>query len=91
RHGGGQRPIDLDGVPELAAENPDNDGRLLAVDEALERFAALEPQRAQLVKLRFFVGLTLDEASQVLGISESTAKRWWAFARAWLYRDLDAD
>ena len=91
RHGGGQRPIDLDGVPQLAAENPDNDGRLLAVDEALERFAALEPQRAQLVKLRFFVGLTLDEASQVLGISESTAKRWWAFARAWLYRELDAD
>ncbi len=91
RHGGGQRPIDLYAAPEPVAEDPDHDGRLLAVDEALERFAALEPERAQLVKLRFFVGLSIEEVAQIMGISESTAKRQWAFARAWLYREMGSD
>lgn len=90
RHGGGVRPIDLDAAPEIAAAPVDSDGRLLAVDEALARFAAVEPERAELVKLRYFVGLTLEEAAQVLDISESTAKRWWAFARAWLYHEIGA-
>lgn len=88
RHGSGQRPVDIDAVADLAADGTDSDGRLLAVDEALERFAAVEPERAQLVKLRYFAGLTLEEAALVLSISESTAKRWWAFSRAWLYRDI---
>jgi RNA polymerase sigma factor (TIGR02999 family) len=91
RHGSGQRPVDVDGMHELAGEAVDTDGRLLAVDEALERFAAAEPERAQLVKLRYFVGLTIEDAAKVLGISESTAKRWWVFARAWLYREIAHD
>ena len=61
---------------------------VLAVDEALERFAIEDADRAELVKLRYFTGLTLAETAQVLGISESTAKRWWTFARAWLYREI---
>jgi len=88
RHGSGQRPVDLDAVPDIAADAADGDGRLLAVNEALERFAAAEPERAELVKLRYFAGLTLEEAGRVMGISESTAKRWWAFARVWLYREI---
>jgi len=58
------------------------------VDEALEKFAQLDPQRAELVKLRYFVGLSFSEAADVLGISEPTAKRYWAFARAWLLEEI---
>ena len=61
---------------------------MLAVNEALERFAAEDAERAELVKLRYFAGLTLEEVAKVLGISESTAKRWWTFARAWLFREI---
>jgi DNA-directed RNA polymerase specialized sigma24 family protein len=52
--------------------------------------AALEPQQAELVKLRYFVGLKIEEAAEVLGISEATAKRWWAYARAWLFHAIQA-
>jgi len=65
-----------------------DDDQLLAVNEALEKFAALEPRKAELVKLRYFVGLTIAEAAQVLHISEPTAKRWWTYARAWLYSEM---
>ncbi len=58
---------------------------MLAVHDALERFAALNQRKAELVKLRYFAGLTIEEAAQILGISAATAKRWWAYARAWLY------
>jgi RNA polymerase sigma factor (sigma-70 family) len=61
---------------------------LLALDDALGRFARLEPQQAELVKLRYFVGLKLDEAAEVLGISQSTAKRWWSYAKAWLFHEI---
>ena len=63
---------------------------ILAVSEALEKFVQLDPQRAELVKLRYFVGLTFEQAAEVLGISEPTAKRYWAFARAWLYEEIRA-
>ncbi|MBK8477877.1 MAG: RNA polymerase subunit sigma [Opitutaceae bacterium] len=86
RRGGGLRPLALDVIDEPAAEREDE--HLLAVDEALGRLAAEDANRAELVKLRFFVGLTLLESAAVLGISESTAKRWWAFSRAWLLREL---
>ena len=66
------------------------DDRLLAVGEALERFAAEAPEPAELVKLHFFAGLTLEDAAKVLGISKSTAWRWWAFARVWLVREIGA-
>jgi DNA-directed RNA polymerase specialized sigma24 family protein len=61
---------------------------LLAVDEALERFSALDPVGARLIKLRFFIGLSNLESAQLLGISERTAKRTWAYARAWLHEEL---
>src|SRR5262249_20903713 len=81
RHGGGQDHLDIDRVqiPDSA-----NDDQVLAVHEALEKFALVDPDKAELVKLRYFGGLTLAEAAEVLGVSEPTAKRWWAFARAWL-------
>jgi DNA-directed RNA polymerase specialized sigma24 family protein len=63
---------------------------LLALNEALDRFAVLDPQSAELVKLRYFAGLTLEEAAEVLGVSLATAKRWWAYARAWLYEEVTA-
>ncbi|HEX4349446.1 MAG TPA: sigma-70 family RNA polymerase sigma factor [Verrucomicrobiae bacterium] len=85
RRGAGAEHLDADEV-EIASPAPDD--QLLALNDALDRFAALEPQQAELVKLRYFVGLKIDEASKVLGISEATAKRWWAYARAWLYHEL---
>jgi RNA polymerase sigma factor (TIGR02999 family) len=64
---------------------------LLAVEDALTRFAAEEPRKAELVTLRFFAGMTTAEAAQALCVSVPTAERWWTFARAWLYADLDAE
>ena len=66
-----------------------DDETLLRVDEALAKFAAEDPVKAELVKLRFFVGLTIPEAAAAMGMSESTAKRAWAYARAWLYAELN--
>jgi RNA polymerase sigma factor (sigma-70 family) len=60
----------------------------LRLDEALTRFAAAEPQQAKLVKLRYFVGLKIEEAAEVLGISQATAKRRWTYARAWLFNEI---
>ena len=87
RHGGGQQALDIEQV-EIAA--PAKEDELLAVDEALERFAAEDTQKAELVKLRYFVGFTLEEAAEILGISVATAKRWWTYARAWLFREIAA-
>jgi RNA polymerase sigma factor (TIGR02999 family) len=86
RHGGGQQRVQLDDVS-LATPSDD---QVLAVDEALEKFAAQDKAKAELVKLRFFVGLTLEEAAEVLGISASTAKRHWTYARAWLFEEIRA-
>jgi RNA polymerase sigma factor (TIGR02999 family) len=85
RHGGGQQRVDLENCATAADLDPDH---ILAVSEALEKFAQLDPQRAELVKLRYFIGLTFGQAAEVLGISEPTAKRYWAFARAWLYEEM---
>ncbi len=85
RHGGGRRRIDLD--EGCALVRPPSDD-LLAIDEALTRLAALNPVRAELVKLRFFAGLTMPEAAEVLGVSLATAERYWTFARTWLYAEL---
>jgi RNA polymerase sigma factor (TIGR02999 family) len=87
RHGGGWVRVDLDGL-ELAANMEDD--QLLAVDEALDRLAAHDALKAELVNLRFFAGLTLEESAKVLELSLSTAKRHWAYARAWLYREIEA-
>jgi RNA polymerase sigma factor (TIGR02999 family) len=85
RHGGKVERVPLDGL-ELAAGVDDE--QLLAVHEALDRLAAHDAVKAELVKLRFFIGLTIEEAAKVLGLSEPTAKRYWAYARAWLYREI---
>ena len=82
KRGGGWERINLDKV-EIAAD-ADND-TLLLVSELLEKLAREEPKVAEVVKLRFFAGLTLEEIGQALGFTERTAKRHWAFARAWLY------
>jgi len=86
RHGGGQERINMDEL-ELAAPT-NNDDQLLAVNEALDKLAAEDAQKAELVKLRYFAGMTIAEAARALGVSEPTAKRWWTFARAWLFREI---
>jgi RNA polymerase sigma factor (TIGR02999 family) len=85
RHGGGQQRVDLD---EYATAADSEAGHILAVSDALEKFAQIDPQRAELVKLRYFVGMNFAEAAEVLGISEPTAKRYWSYARAWLYEEI---
>ena len=82
KRGGGWERINLDNV-EIAGDADDD--TLLLVNESLDRLAQEAPQAAEVVKLRFFAGLTLEEAGQLLGFTERTAKRHWAFARAWLY------
>jgi RNA polymerase sigma factor (sigma-70 family) len=67
-----------------------NEEEALAVNEAVDQFAALHPQEAELVKLRYFVGLSFEEVAEVMGISLTTAKRDWAYARAWLHRKIVA-
>jgi RNA polymerase sigma factor (TIGR02999 family) len=86
RHGGGRRRVDLQEAVSLA-DSPDDD--LLALDQALTRLAAREPAKAELVKFRYFAGLSIDEAAELMHISRTTAKRYWAFARAWLLAEID--
>jgi RNA polymerase sigma factor (TIGR02999 family) len=85
RRGGELEKIPLDDL-EIAAGMDDDE--LLAMHEALERLARHDPAKAKLVELKFFVGLTLEEAAEVLELSVPTAKRQWAYARAWLYREV---
>jgi RNA polymerase sigma factor (TIGR02999 family) len=85
RQGGDLQRQALEHV-EIAAPEPALD--ILAVNEALERFEQVDPIKARLVKLRYFVGLTIPEAADALGISTTTADRYWAFARAWLHAEL---
>jgi RNA polymerase sigma factor (TIGR02999 family) len=82
KRAGGASRVSLDEV-EIPIEAAD-DERLLAVDEALEQFAARDPRKAELVKLRYFIGMSFEEAASVLGIAVPTAKKWWAYSRAWL-------
>jgi RNA polymerase sigma factor (TIGR02999 family) len=86
KRGGGAVPVDLAEV-EIPSPVADDD-QLLAVNEALEKLAALDARKAELVKLRYFVGMTFDEAAASLGIAVPTAKQWWAYARAWLTVEL---
>jgi RNA polymerase sigma factor (TIGR02999 family) len=86
KHGGGWHRLDVVDA-ELAVDSGGDN--LLAVDEALTRLADREPQAARLVELHFFAGLTLDQAAAALGLPARTAYRHWAYARAWLRRELD--
>jgi len=85
KHGGQLTRLDLDGL-EIASPCPDDD--LLALDDALDGLAREDARAAEIVKLCFFVGLTQQEAAERLGVSVSTVERNWAFARAWLYREI---
>lgn len=89
KHGEGRQPLDLDAVPEMVAQNANDEAGLLLVDEALERLAARDPQKAEVVKLRYFAGLSHAEVAQVLSLSEKTVQRYWQFAKAWLCADIE--
>ena len=88
RRGGGQVPASLDEM-EIAAPVKDED--LLLVSEALDKFALRDHQKAELVKLRYFVGLTLEEAAEVMGVAVPTASRWWGYSRAWLAQEIERE
>jgi RNA polymerase sigma factor (TIGR02999 family) len=88
KRGAGEVCLDADEL-DIAAPAPDD--QLLAVNEALEKFGRLDGRKAELVKLRYFVGMTFEEAAGALGIAVPTAKEWWAYARAWLRVEIAAD
>lgn len=85
KRGGGQAGINLDDV-DLAVAEPAED--IVALDEALEKLSLEDPTKATLVKLRYFAGLTTQQAASMLGISQATAERYWSYARVWLYHEL---
>jgi RNA polymerase sigma factor (TIGR02999 family) len=86
RHGGNYRRVDLE---EFDVAAPSADEQLLVVNEALDKLALEHPVQAELVKLRYFAGLTNEEVSEAMGISISTAKNYWAFSRAWMLNEID--
>jgi RNA polymerase sigma factor (TIGR02999 family) len=86
KHGGQHQRQDVDDV-EIVSASPTED--LLALDEALTKLSAEDPSKADLVKLRYFAGLSIEDAARALGISSATAKRRWAYARAWLFRQIE--
>jgi RNA polymerase sigma factor (TIGR02999 family) len=88
RHGGGYVRVELDGFDPAA---PDADDQLLAVHEAVDKLALDHPIQAQLVKLKYFAGMTNEEVSEVMGISLATVKNYWAFSRAWLLNEIEED
>jgi len=88
RHGGDQQRMDMDGVLEVAA--PCDDDELMAINDALDKLAAIHAVQAEVVKLRYFVGMTNVETAQALGLSERTVKNYWTHARVWLFREINA-
>jgi RNA polymerase sigma factor (TIGR02999 family) len=89
RHGGELQRTEF--AEDIIAVPSVKDDEMLAINEILDRFAQIEPRKAEVVKLRYFVGMTIEETAEVLGISTPTAKRDWIFARAWLFRELKRD
>jgi RNA polymerase sigma factor (TIGR02999 family) len=89
KHGGEHRRVELDDDERLVCSIPPD--QIIALDEALQRFDVEEPEKAQLVKLRFFAGLSIEEAAETLGISRATASRHWTYARAWLHDAVSRD
>src|SRR5689334_3639012 len=88
KRGGARKRLDIDSLDLVSTASPD---QLLAVDEALAKLARDDPAAARLVELRYFTGLTVDEAGKALGISTATAYRHWNYARAWLHAELRGD
>ena len=85
RRGGRQEHVNID---DIEVAGPADDACMLNVNEALEKLAAFDSEKAELVKLRYFAGFTLEEAAAALDIAEPTARRWWAYARAWLLNEM---
>jgi RNA polymerase sigma factor (TIGR02999 family) len=88
RHGGGSMALPLDDLPALAQPSAIDAVDALALDTALRKLEAFDPDQARIVELRFFGGLTVEETAEVVGASASTVKREWALAKGWLYREL---
>ncbi len=88
KHGG---DLERQPINEEAIAAPNVDGDLIELDAALDKLAAKDPRKAELVKLRYFAGLTIEEAAQALGISTTTADRDWTYARAWLFREMSKE
>ena len=88
RHGGGCERLDLLDVDIIVGTPAEH---VLHLDDALTKLANVRPQAAELVKLRFFAGLTVDQAAPILGISSRTARRLWVYARAWLRREMESE
>lgn len=86
KHGGSKRRVDLP-ASQISSPPPSDD--ILALDEALAQLEEEHPKKAQLIKLRYFAGLELNEAAEVIGISRATASRYWAFGRAWLFKEIN--
>jgi RNA polymerase sigma factor (TIGR02999 family) len=87
KRGGGQKRVDLDGSEAARSTSPDPDS-LIALDEALQRLSQADGAKAEVVKLRYFAGLTIEQTAAGMGISPATAKRLWTYARAWLIREM---
>ena len=85
KRGGDREKVTLDDA-EFAVEAPSDD--LIALDEALEKLATEDPTKAELVKLRYFAGLTVEQAAEILKISRATTDRYWSYARAWLFHEM---
>jgi len=87
RHGGGQERVELDAI-----EIPTADDELIqGVHEVLDQLATLDPEKAEIVKLRFFVGLSFEEIAALLGVNERTVRRHWTFAKAWMCKELGVE
>lgn len=87
RHGGDLRRVETKYMRLVGTKIPIDD-KLLLINEALEKLAERDPEKAELVKLRFFFGFSIDEAADTLEISRTTAKRWWAYSRSWLFTEI---
>ena len=88
KRGGARQRVELDDA-HIPIEEPPED--MIALDEALAKLAAEDSTKAELVKLRYFAGLTIEQAAQMLGISKATADRYWSYARAWLFHEISDD
>jgi len=89
KRGGDRRRVSLDGVEPIADDWPPD--QVVALDEALDRLERVDPRKTKIVMLRFFAGLTIEETAEALGISRTTVKDEWRFAKAWLYREITRD
>lgn len=91
KRGAGKNRVELEGTMTIAIDDGSPAADLLALNDALDELAVEDPVKAQLVKLRYFAGLSLDDAAETMGVSRATAKRYWVYARSWLYGKLHDD